>query len=74
MLIQLDQHLSQQKLAGRAGVKLWDLLVEAGIKQDEATLLKFTAQDGYTITLTYKELFEISAICSLNLSRKSSRR
>lgn len=53
----INTYPSKSWRVGR-GVKLWDLLVEAGIKQDEATLLKFTAQDGYTITLTYKELFE----------------
>lgn len=40
------------------GVRLWDLLLKAGIKEKEATLLKFTAVDGYTITLTMKELFQ----------------
>jgi hypothetical protein len=40
------------------GVKLWDILVRAGIKEEEAKLLKFTAADGYTVTLTFKELFE----------------
>jgi hypothetical protein len=40
------------------GVKLWDLLLKAGIKEEEATLLRFTAEDGFTLTLTYKELFE----------------
>jgi hypothetical protein len=40
------------------GVKLWDLLQKAGIKEKEATMLRFTAVDGYTITLTMKELFQ----------------
>ena len=40
------------------GVKLWDLLLKAGIKEEEATMLKFTAVDGYTVTLTMKELFQ----------------
>jgi len=39
------------------GVKLWDLLLEAGIKEDEAKLIIFTSADGYTVTLTIKELF-----------------
>lgn len=39
------------------GVKLWDLLMEAGIKEDEAKLLRFTSNDGYTVTMTIKELF-----------------
>ncbi|MGI5858311.1 MAG: stalk domain-containing protein [Tepidanaerobacteraceae bacterium] len=40
------------------GVKLWDLLLEAGIKKGEAKLIKFTSKDGYTLTLTFKELFQ----------------
>lgn len=40
------------------GVKLWDLLLKAGIKQEEAKLLKFYATDGYMVTLTFKELFQ----------------
>ncbi len=40
------------------GVKLWDLLLKAGIKQDEAKLIKFTSTDSYTVTLTVKELFQ----------------
>jgi hypothetical protein len=39
------------------GVKLWDLLLEAGIKEEEAKLIKFTSTDSYTVTLTIKELF-----------------
>ncbi len=39
------------------GVKLWDLLLKAGIKEEEATLLRFTAVDGFTVTMTCKELF-----------------
>jgi len=39
------------------GVKLRDLLARAGIKP-EAKLIKFTAQDGYTVTLTVKELLK----------------
>ncbi len=39
------------------GVKLWDLLLEAGIKEDEAKLITFTSTDSYTVTLTLKELF-----------------
>ena len=44
------------------GVKLWDLLERAGIKE-EATLLKFTAMDGFTVTLTTKELFQDKRYC-----------
>ncbi|MGI6307772.1 MAG: stalk domain-containing protein [Dethiobacteria bacterium] len=40
------------------GVKLWDLLLEAGIKKEEAKLIKFTSTDSYTVTLTVKELFQ----------------
>lgn len=40
------------------GVKLWDLLQKAGIKEEEATMLRFTAVDGYTVKLTMKELFQ----------------
>lgn len=39
------------------GVKLIDLLNKAEMT-DEATLLKFTSADGYTVTITVKELFE----------------
>ncbi len=39
------------------GVKLHELLNQAGIR-DEATLLRFTSADGYTVTITVKELFE----------------
>jgi hypothetical protein len=39
------------------GVKLWDLLLRAGLKEGEATLFKFTARDGFTVTLTYQQLF-----------------
>ncbi len=39
------------------GVKLWDLLLEAGIKEDEAKLITFTSTDSYTVTLTIEELF-----------------
>jgi hypothetical protein len=39
------------------GVKLWDLLLEAGFKKEEAKLIKFTSTDSYTVTLTVKELF-----------------
>jgi hypothetical protein len=40
------------------GIKLWDLLLEAGIKKEEATLVRFTAVDGYTVMLTMDELFQ----------------
>jgi hypothetical protein len=39
------------------GVKLSDLLAQAGMTQ-EATLIRFTSVDSYTVTLTVKELFE----------------
>ena len=39
------------------GVKLWDLLLEAGIKENEAKLITFTSTDSYTVTLTIRELF-----------------
>jgi hypothetical protein len=39
------------------GVKLYDLLNKAGMT-DKATLLRFTSADGYTVTITVKELFE----------------
>lgn len=39
------------------GVKLWDLLLMAGIKP-EATMIRFTSTDSYTVLLTVKELFE----------------
>ena len=39
------------------GVKLIDLLNKAKMT-GEATLLKFTSADGYTVTITVKELFE----------------
>ncbi len=39
------------------GVKLWDLLLEAGIKEDEAKLVTFTSTDGYKVMITAKELF-----------------
>ncbi|KAF1085778.1 hypothetical protein SPSYN_00507 [Sporotomaculum syntrophicum] len=39
------------------GVLLKDLLTQAGIKE-EAKQIKFTSVDGYTVTLTVKELFE----------------
>ncbi len=39
------------------GVKLWDLLLEAGIQEDEAKLITFTSADGYKLTLTIEELF-----------------
>lgn len=39
------------------GVKLRDLLEKAGMT-DEATLLRFNSNDGYTVTLTVKELLE----------------
>ena len=39
------------------GVKLWNLLLEAGIKEDESKLITFTSADGYTLRLTIKELF-----------------
>jgi len=48
------------------GVKLWDLLVKAGIKQDEAKLLRFYATDGYMVTLTLKELFQDKRYCFPN--------
>ncbi|MGI6142637.1 MAG: stalk domain-containing protein [bacterium] len=44
------------------GVKLWDLLERAGIKE-EATFLKFTAVDGFTVILTAKELFQDKRYC-----------
>jgi len=40
-----------------SGVKLRDLLASAGIK-DEATLIKFTASDSYTVTMTVQELLK----------------
>lgn len=39
------------------GVKLRDLLNQAGIK-DNATLIKFMSSDGYEVTLTVKELLQ----------------
>lgn len=39
------------------GVKLSNLLDKAGIKE-EAKVIKFTSQDGYTVTLTVHELLE----------------
>ncbi len=39
------------------GVKLCDLLDEAGMT-GEATMLKFSSVDGYTVTLTVKELLQ----------------
>jgi hypothetical protein len=48
------------------GVKLWDLLVKAGIKKDEAKLLRFTSIDGYTVNLTMKELFQDKRYCFPN--------
>ena len=39
------------------GVKLRTLLDNAGMT-DEATLIRFTSADSYTVTLTVKELFE----------------
>jgi hypothetical protein len=39
------------------GVKLRELLNQAGIK-DDATLIKFISSDGYDVTLTVKELLE----------------
>lgn len=39
------------------GVKLIDLLNQAEMT-DEAALLKFSSADGYTVTMTVKELFE----------------
>ncbi len=39
------------------GVLLRDLLTRAGIKE-EAKQIRFTSVDGYTVTLTVKELFE----------------
>ncbi len=47
------------------GVKLWDLLLKAGIKKD-AKLFKFTSKDGYTTLLTFKELFEDERYCFPN--------
>jgi len=44
------------------GVKLRDLLERAGIKE-EATLLKFSAVDGFTVTLTVKELLQDRRYC-----------
>lgn len=54
------------------GVKLWDLLVEAGLKEDEAKLLKFYSTDGYIVTLTFKELFQDRRYCFPNFMRGSS--
>ena len=39
------------------GVKLWDLLLEAGIKEDEAKFITFTSIDSYKVTITVQELF-----------------
>lgn len=39
------------------GVKLRDLLHRAGIKES-ATLINFTSSDGYTVTLTVKEMLK----------------
>jgi hypothetical protein len=47
------------------GVKLWDLLVKAGIKE-EAALVKFSSMDGYVVTLTVKELFQDGRYCYPN--------
>jgi len=47
-----------KKLYVGKGVKLWDLLIAADIKDKEAKLIRFTAADGYTIVLTMKELFQ----------------
>ena len=44
------------------GVKLIDLLEKAEMS-DEATMLKFYSMDGYSITLTTKELFEDKRYC-----------
>ncbi len=39
------------------GVKVKDLLTQAGMKEN-ATLIKFTARDGYAITFTVQELLD----------------
>jgi len=46
-----------KKLEVAKGIKLRDLLAQAGIK-DDAQLLKFTSKDGYYLTLTVKELLK----------------
>lgn len=46
-----------KKLYVGKGVKVKDVLNKAGLL-DTAKLLKFTAQDGYTVTLTVQELLE----------------
>lgn len=48
------------------GVKLWDLLLKAGLKKEEAQLIKFTSIDSYTVTLTMKELFQDTRYCFLH--------
>ncbi len=50
------------------GIKLMDLLHQAGLKK-EATLLRFTAADGFTVDLTYKELFEDQRYCFPNFKK-----
>jgi len=47
------------------GVKLFDLLRKAEMN-DEAKLLKFSSADGYTVTMTVKELFEDKRYCFPN--------
>lgn len=54
------------------GVKLWDLLVKAGIKKEEATLVRFSSMDGYVVTLTMKELFQDSRYCFPNFRSNDS--
>lgn len=44
------------------GVNLRNLLKQAGIR-DDAKQIKFTARDGYTVTLTVKELLEDKRYC-----------
>jgi len=44
------------------GVKLMDLLKLAGMKED-AKLLKFSSNDGYSVALTVKELLEDTRYC-----------
>ncbi|MCF6096893.1 chitobiase/beta-hexosaminidase C-terminal domain-containing protein [Thermovorax subterraneus] len=61
---------SKRWYVGR-GVKLWDLLVRAGIKEREAKLIRFTAVDGYTVVLTMKELFHDERYCFPNFKKGS---
>ncbi len=54
------------------GVKLCDLLDAAEIK-DDARLIKFTSNDGYTITLTIKELFMDPRYCFPHFKDENTR-